>query len=143
MPIYFSDFTMIRKEKHGFTVNGRLRPRTYTLLGLEDLYLDFAGMKREGDPVREALGRIGTGDLLRAERRNGQIELVNDAGLAVARLSKSARATWQGRLETITEVRVVAMVHRAKDDISDTTYRDRCFGAAWEVPVVEVVCSGG
>ena len=120
-----------------------LRPKTYTLLGMEDLYLDFAGMKREGDPVREALGRIGTGDLLRAERRNGQIELVNDAGLAVARLSKAAQAAWQGRLETITEIRVVAMVHRAKDDISDTTYRDRCFGAAWEVPVVEVVCSGG
>ena len=120
-----------------------LRPRTYTLLGLEDLYLDFAGMKREGDPVRSALGRIEAGDLLRAERRNGQIELVNGDGLAVARLSKSARATWQERLETITEVRVVAMVRRTKDDISDTTYRDGCLGTTWEVPVVEVVCSGG
>jgi ATP-dependent DNA helicase RecQ len=120
-----------------------LKPKTYTLLGMEDLYLDFAGMKRENDPVRAALGMIGEGDLLRAERRNEQIELVNGTGFAVARLSKSARAAWQGRLETITEVRVVAMVHRSKDDISDTTYRDRCFGAAWEVPVVEVVCSGG
>ncbi|EKD35625.1 MAG: ATP-dependent DNA helicase protein, partial [uncultured bacterium] len=107
----------------------------YTFLGLEDMYLDFAGMKKEHHPVRQALRGLGVGDSVTAELRGGHIELVDGSGLSVARLSKAARDIWQGRLSSIAAVRIVAMVRRYREDIADREYGERCHGDFWELPV--------
>jgi ATP-dependent DNA helicase RecQ len=132
-----------------FLVNRQLRPaekhqpldRRYSFLGLEDMYLDFAGTKKEHHPVRQALRGLGAGDSVTAELRGGHIELVDGNGLSVARLSKAARDIWQGRLSSITAVRIVAMVRRYREDIADREYGERCHGDSWEVPVIEVLSS--
>ena len=66
----------------------------YTLLGMKDLYIDFAGMKNENHPSRVAICGLNTGDPLTLEIRNDQVELINDQGVSVGRLSKSARIEW-------------------------------------------------
>ncbi len=114
--------------------------RKYTLLGLGDLFLDFAGIKPVNHQVRRALQKLQAGDRLTLAVRNDQLELVNYEGLAVARLSKSAREQWQGKVDLIRDSRVIAMVRRYKTDIADTTFSSRCYGDTWEVPVVEL-CS--
>ena len=115
-------------------------PRTYHLLGLEDLFIDFAGLKPERHPARLALADLQAGDALHVEVRHNQVELVHDDGLSVARLSHKAQAEWAGRLDAVKEVRVVAMVQRHREDVADTDFRAKCIGACWEVPIVEVVC---
>lgn len=110
----------------------------HTLLGMEDLYLDFAGVRREEHPARLALIQLNVGDRLQLEIRNDHLELVNIEGLSVARLSRSARERWWRLLDTVEEVRVVAMVRRYREHISDETFRQRCFGDVWEVPMVEI-----
>ena len=110
----------------------------HALLGMEDLFLDFAGVRREDHPARLALKHLNVGDPLHLELRNDHLELVNIEGLSVARLSRSARERWWRLLDTITAVRVVAMVRRYRQDMSDETFRQRCFGEVWEVPMVEI-----
>jgi ATP-dependent DNA helicase RecQ len=105
---------------------------------MKDLYLDFAGRKNVNHPVRRALQRLQAGDRLQVERRNEHVELVNPEGISVARLSKTAQAKWEDRLDLIRESRVVAMVRRYREDIGDKTYSRSCQGEIWEVPVVEL-----
>ncbi len=116
-----------------------LSEKHYTLLGMEDLFLDFAGMRRETHPTRRALQKLQTGDCLQVVMHNDSIELVNEEKVAVARLSKAAQAKWSGRLSMIREIRVVAVVRRYKEDVGDKDFRSRCHGDMWEVPLVELV----
>ncbi|MCP4338209.1 MAG: hypothetical protein GY799_04830 [Desulfobulbaceae bacterium] len=114
--------------------------KQYTLLGMGDLFVDFAGIRNVNHPVRRALQKLHTGDRLQVEVRNGYIELVNHEGISVARLSRSAQGVWKTREGEIREGRVVAMVRRYKEDISDTIFKKSCYGEKWEVPVVELCC---
>ena len=113
--------------------------RSYHLLGMDDLFIDFAGMKPEQHPARQALQSIWTGHTVKIEPRNNHLELINDKGLAIARLSKKAQAQWENRLGTIKEFRVVAMVRRYRDDVTEQEFLSRCHGESWEVPIVELV----
>lgn len=117
-----------------------LRTSQYTLLGMNDLYLDFAGVKPVGHPARRALQRLQAGDFLQCVQRNESIDLVSSEGISVARLSKNAQQKWQGRVESIRECRVIAMVFRYKTELRDTTFSRRCHGDSWELPIVEFCC---
>ncbi len=131
------DFLHIRKgsQKKSRT----FKRRNYTLLGMEDLFIDFAGVRKENHAVRATLGKLKVGDKVSAIRRNNHLELVNKDGESVARLSKKAMSRWENRLLDLDEGRVVAMVLRYKSDIKDEEFRQNCFGDAWEVPIVELV----
>ncbi len=122
-------------------VHNRQIGKHYALLGMKDLYLDYAGAKKEQHPSRLALGELTTGDTLSLELCNEHLELVNDAGVSVARLSKSAQQKWRKILEKILEIHVIALVRRNKDAISDDVFRQKCIGEMWEVPVVEMTMS--
>ncbi len=123
------------------SIDRRHSKKHYALLGMKDLYIDFAGVKRDNHPSRIALDELTTGDILSLELRNDRLELVNDRGISVARLSKSSKDEWANKLDTILEIRVIAMVRRYKNAISDEVFRVKCFGEMWEVPVVEICCS--
>lgn len=116
--------------------------RRYTLLGLKDLFIDFAGIKSEHHPTRKALATLHAGSPLTFQVENDQVELVNSDRVPVACLSKAARSQWSGSLETAQEIKVVAMARRYIDDISDTAFRKRCHGESWEVPIVELCFPG-
>jgi ATP-dependent DNA helicase RecQ len=113
--------------------------RSYHLLGMDDLFIDYAGMKPEQHPARQALEPLWSGHTVRIAPRNSQLELIDDQGRAIARLSKKAQAHWGSRLATIKEIRVIAMVRRYRDDVTEQEYRSRCHGERWEVPIVELV----
>jgi ATP-dependent DNA helicase RecQ len=112
--------------------------KEYTLLGMEDVFLDFAGVRAENHPARKALAKLQAGDTVLLEIRNDHLELVNSEGVSVARLSKAARNIWVKRLNDICDIRVVAIVQRYRDEIADKSFREKCRGESWEVPVVEI-----
>lgn len=99
-------------------------------------------MRKETHPSRIAVGELNTGDLLSLEIRNGHLELVNGAGISVARLSKSAKNKWMKELDTVHKTQVIAMVRRYRDNISDQAFKAGCYGEKWEVPLVEVCTAG-
>lgn len=112
--------------------------RRYEILGLGQLYLDFAGCRHEKAPVHHALSKLNLGDNIAMRDGDRGLELADENGLAVARLSRSAEAQWRDRIGDIETVTVIAMVRRqAKDAKPDFRGWPRC--GVWEVPVVEVI----
>lgn len=109
----------------------------HALLGMGDLYLDFAGARKENHPARLALARLKVGDLLQLALLNDNLELLNNDGVAVARLSRAAREGWRRLLDRVEGVRVVAMIRRYRS-MSEERYQQRYHGDMWEVPIVEV-----
>lgn len=132
------DFLMRRKPSAPLGGNGPAC--TYHLLGMDDFFIDFAGTKPERHPARLALPDIKAGDVVNIEQRKNHVELTDKEGISFARLSRKAQSGWSGRLSTIKEVRIVAMVSRNKEDLLDKEFQANCFGDYWEVPIVEVVC---
>ena len=117
--------------------SARQPPKLYTVLGMTELYIDYAGMRKERHPLHQVLSGLNAGDLLTARFRNGQVELV--AGdVPVARLSQQGREAWAERLHEIVELRVLAMVRRRIEDVAPE-YRSRYGVAQWELPIVEIV----
>jgi ATP-dependent DNA helicase RecQ len=112
--------------------------RRFALLGLGDLFLDFAGRRPAGDPLHARLERLRPGDLLTARATpEGWIELWDTAAppVAVAALSQYGRETLEAA-DAVEEVRVVAVVERRAAD-SQPEYQASLRCDRWLVPVVE------
>ncbi|MEA3469026.1 MAG: RecQ family ATP-dependent DNA helicase [Thermodesulfobacteriota bacterium] len=114
----------------------------YEFLGMKELFIDFAGVKKEGHPTCRAIKELQTGELLTASQGRGYLYLHNNAGVPVARFSKKAQTIWQNRLHTIKEIKVIALVRRHREDINDKEFQTRCQSDTWEVPIVELSCVG-
>ena len=112
---------------------------SYTILGMGDLFLDFAGRKGENHPIHDCLARLHTGDKLKLSRgSDGQVRVRDGAGVEVARLSRATAKALQGsQLRGVDEVRVLAMVLRRKEDCR-AGFRERIVVPSWELPVLEV-----
>jgi ATP-dependent DNA helicase RecQ len=111
------------------------RPTDRVVVGLGDLWLDFAG--REGPDSRRnrALARLKYGDTCSVEF--GRWTKVCDAsGEAVASLSRDGLARVGDRLRRATNARVLAMVRRTADQTTDLQYRSELESEEWWVPVV-------
>ena len=124
------------------TLRDKSIEKQYVMLGMKDLFIDFAGIKKESHPSRKAVEKLRTGALLQPVLHNKQIALLDKDTLPVARLSQSAREEWRERLHLVKEVRVIAIVRRYRDDITDPAFKERCKGETWEVPVVEFCYAG-
>ena len=112
---------------------------SYTVLGMGDQFLDFAGRKDIRDPIHGFLARMRAGNLVKLEcGRDGRVRVLDRDGNEVARLSSSAAQTWQRpQLRYVDEVRVLAMVHRRKEDC-DSGFGEHVAVPSWELPILEV-----
>ncbi len=131
------DFIMAREMSSG--TSEPMTRSTYHLLGMEDLFLDFAGTRGERHPSRLALQKCKAGERVVIQESNNHLELMDSDGVAIARLSKKAQNEWSDRLDSIREARIVALVRRYRDDLADKEFLAICHGQSWEVPIVEVV----
>lgn len=112
----------------------------YAYLGLQDLYLDYAGRMSPAAQIHTHLRTLTPGDRLIMAPHQNMILLRNEANVVVGRLSHAAAADWRDRLEDIRDVRVLAMVVRHRED-SDAPTQCRC--DRWELPLAEVVYETG
>ncbi len=111
---------------------------TFTVLGMEDLFLDLAGRKWEKDPIHRALASLGTGDMLRLDRgRHDRVRVLDEEGIEVARLSRSASRTWRRVRMQGMDARVLAIVLRREEDCKPG-FREQVVVPEWEVPILEV-----
>ncbi len=131
------DFILARKIAKEAPIN-KIDILRYELLGMKEMFLDYAGLRPENHQARKALAHLRAGDLLNAAIHNDHVELADQSGITVARLAKSAEKKWAGRLRLIREIRVLAMVRRYRTDIQNQDFSSRCHGESWELPVVEI-----
>jgi len=120
---------------------GRYVNKTYEILGLDELYLDYAGNFPQTHPIHEQLAKLDPGQCVSFCLKSERIEVQSDSGICVARLSKQGVEKWKDRLDQILEVRIVALLKRNRDD-PEEDFQDRINADNWELPVLEVICHG-
>jgi len=110
---------------------------TYEIIGLEDLFIDYAGRRGERDPIHARLAALEAGAELELQRSGNYLLLAVPGEGPVAALSKQAKLAWAPRLNGPMRLRVLAMVRR---DASQTgsEYAHLLRVERWELPVVEV-----
>jgi ATP-dependent DNA helicase RecQ len=112
--------------------------RQYKMLGLEQIYMDYAAGFPEGHRIHEQLSKLGAGDSVSFCEKSSRIEIHNGNGNCLARLSQESSKKWSEHLEDILDVRVLAMYRRNKEDPADG-FQERIKIDSWELPILEVV----
>ena len=117
--------------------------RHYAPLGLDSVYLGYAGQFPAEHPVHRALARMQPGDRVVPKPDSGGIALCDRRDVAVARFSRKAVAEWRDRIEggQVREVRVLGLVRRSAEQEGDHPEgREQAVQVAeWEVPLLEIV----
>jgi ATP-dependent DNA helicase RecQ len=144
LPATLTGPAVVQREVKGKSEATDARLVNYDVLGLEDIHLGYPGQFRESHPVHRALTLLKPGDRLNLRRETGDgLGLHNPDGICVGRLSQRAAACWGVRLDSVREVRVLALVRRSADQDTDPIRREHYQTAEWEVPLVEVVFEEG
>ena len=115
-----------------------LRGHDYVLLGLDDVFLDFAGRCAADDPIHAALGVRQPGDSLCLGANAERPVLADTKGTVVAQFSVGAAERWRDRLSIVDRVRVVCMITRQRTDCRESDYNARLRVDRWEIPVCEL-----
>ncbi|MDE0456676.1 MAG: RecQ family ATP-dependent DNA helicase [Chromatiales bacterium] len=112
---------------------------SYSVFGMEDLYIDFAGGMPADHRIHRSLDSLQAGDPVTLKRGEAGRVFVRDCeGTSVARLSKAgAERLEQRQLRQIDEVRVLGVVSRRLEDCKPE-YRGRIAVPAWELPILEM-----
>lgn len=128
-----------RTEASGDGVDARsLAGLRCEVLGLGDLYMDFACKRPRGDAIHRALADLRPGCELRLDFAPGRRgELRGMGGVVVGKLSAKASEAWRPRAGGIEKVLLHACIRRVAED-SDPSYRAGQRVAAWEVPIPEI-----
>ena len=111
----------------------------YDIIGMKDIYLDFAGRMVESDPVHQHLRRLHVGDAVQLRKSGERLEICNLSGYPVAVLSKSGRDKWALAQDQIESINVMALIERRADDVKEASFKKLLKADNWEVPVLEVV----
>jgi len=127
----------VRRESAGGAA-ADLRGHDFVLLGLDDVFLDFAGRCAAHDPVHAALAALQPGDSLNLCANGERQLLVNPGGTVVAQFSADAAKRWRDRLSTIERARVVCMIARLRGDCRESEYSLQLRTDKWEIPVCEL-----
>ena len=108
----------------------------YVRASLQDVDLGFAGRRRAGDPIHNAIAALSPGDPLKVRvGKYGQWELLNRVGRVVGRLAKSFRPPPR---KCCRSAEVLAIVGWSRE-ASDPDYRESLRCDSWEVIVPELV----
>ena len=114
--------------------------KKYEMLGLNEIYLDYAGSFSPAHPIHGYLADIGAGQCVSFCQNNSKLEIHDRSGKCLGRLSNEGGEKLFELLDHILEVRVVAMLRRNRDD-SDEKFQNLIKADEWELPVLEVVYS--
>jgi ATP-dependent DNA helicase RecQ len=128
----------VSKTYTGAAIDNELRNERYELIGLSEIYMDFAGCFHEGHRVHNQLSCLEAGEKVVFYRNNSGIEIHDADGCCVGKLSKEGANKWSQRLDQISELRVIALLKRDRDDSAEG-FQNRIKVNQWELPVLEAV----
>ncbi len=110
----------------------------WSLLGYEDLFLDFAGRHAPDHAVHRALRAIRPGDEVMLRQTGAGIGLLTRDGVQIGRLSERAASEWRERLIAVRGARVLGLMERRAEDVLEDDFRKRLACDRWEIPWVEI-----
>lgn len=110
----------------------------YHLLGMDQLFLDFAGQRIAQAPIHQALAALSVGDTLTLAHHKGVTGLWKGQEI-LARLSSEGATRWLPLIPAIQSLTVVAMVRRTREDVHEPSFAQKLKCEAWEIPICEVI----
>ncbi|MCQ3802743.1 MAG: RecQ family ATP-dependent DNA helicase [Acidimicrobiia bacterium] len=111
----------------------------YEVLGMKDLYIDFAGRKQADHRIHRSLRRLQAGDPVTLQKvPNGRVQVLDKHKTPVASLSKAAAKRWSQSRLTQVDASVLGMVCRTQNDSGEPKYRSLLKVESWEVPILEI-----
>lgn len=110
----------------------------YRLIGMDHLFLDFAGRMIPQAPVHQALSTLTVGEPLTLATCKNVTGLWKE-GKILARLSNEGTAHWRPLIPTLHALTVVALVRRTREDVTDPAFARSITCDAWEIPICEAV----
>jgi ATP-dependent DNA helicase RecQ len=110
----------------------------YEMMGLNEVYMDYAGCFPSDEKIHQWLGRLEAGQSVSFVPHANGVEIHTADGNCVAKLSQEGARKWGQRLHLIDDVRVVALLKRHRDDPQEG-FQKRIKTDQWELPVIEVV----
>jgi ATP-dependent DNA helicase RecQ len=110
----------------------------YEIIGLDEIFLSYAGMRSPNTKIHNELSRLKVGDALNLLPSGNKLILQTQSGFNVAHLSAKGRKRWESRLNQIQAIKVKAIVTRYKDE-GEGQSKMPIRSESWEIPVVEIV----
>jgi len=110
----------------------------YRLLGMDALFIDFAGRMIPQAPIHQTLADISPGMALTLATHKGVTGLWKD-GKILCRLSNEGAAHWAPLAPSIHSLTVVAMIRRSSGDVTDADFAQRLKCDSWAIPICEAV----
>jgi len=110
----------------------------YHILGMKELYVDYAALSPRGSDIYHDISSLNVGAQLVPRLEGQHIEFYNRYGRPVARLANKIKGDWFSKLDNIQDVRVLAMVNRNKDGVPDKQFINKDSADVWEMPILEV-----
>ncbi len=112
--------------------------RDYALLGLEDIFIDYAGVRHSTNAVHNHLAALHPGDEVTLSRSEYTVNIATKDGHVIGRLSAKAASEWRDKLASIQRVQVMGIIVRTANDVDGQEYKDRLRARRWEAPWLEV-----
>jgi ATP-dependent DNA helicase RecQ len=126
------------KTYPGNDINEGLQNMCYELIGLSEIYMDYAGCFHKNNRIHEHLSDLEAGQRVAFHQNDSSIEIHDSDGCCVAKLSNEGVNNWFRRLGEIQELRVVALLRRDRDDPNED-FISRIKADQWELPILEAV----
>lgn len=119
-------------------INGFNEELTVSILGMEDLFLSYAGLFPEGNTIHEALSTLSPMEKVYLIEKKSHIYIENKHCQTIAKLSNKGTAKWHGKTQTILHARVLGIIRRQKTDGEDYDGKNEKIDS-WELPIVEIL----
>ena len=132
-----SDFTRVSTAEAS-AINGFNEELTVTILGLEDLFLSYAGFFSEDHEIHKALSSLKPMDKVCVIEKKNHIYIENSHHQTIAKLSNKGKAKWHDQTQTILQARVLGIIRRRKADGEDYEGNHEKV-ESWELPIVEIL----
>jgi ATP-dependent DNA helicase RecQ len=131
---------VISKTYTGEAIENEFQNKRYELIGLDEVYMDYAGCFKNGENIHNLLACLEAGECVAFHSKGKSIEIHNSDGGRVAKLSEKGFAKWSQRMEQIHELRIIALLRRDRDDPNED-FINRIKADKWELPILEAVYS--
>ena len=121
---------------------------TRSILSLDDLWIDFAATRRNGDASLKAIESLKAGDVLninsnRTSDGRARMDLRNANGVTVACLSSKGVDKWSSEVAKIIKIQVMG-VHIRKANDGNQTFEGRVpLRDEWGIPICEIYTRNG
>lgn len=128
------------KTYAGNEIENGLQNKRYELIGLSEIYMDYAGCFQRNSRIHKHLSSLEAGQRVKLYHNDSSIEIHDSEGCCVAKLSNEGVTKWTPKLGQIQELRVVALLRRDRDDPNEE-FINRIKADQWELPILEAVYS--